>query len=246
MKTKTKQLLKYFKWYEYLIYFIAIASNIVVFVLTSSTEYLNLIASLLGITALVFLAKGNIIGQFLTIIFSTMYAYISFDCQYYGEVATYLFMTAPIALASIVSWAKHPFQGKKDEVEINEIPKKEYLLIFSLSILVTFIFYFVLNWLGTDNVYISTISVFSSFIASYLTFRRSRFYAVAYATNDLILIALWIYKTIGNINYISVVICFIAFFVFDLYGFICWSKRMVEQKKIKDGCLIDDNHHIVE
>lgn len=233
MKTKTKQLLKYFKWYEYLIYFIAIASNIVVFVLTSSTEYLNLIASLLGITALVFLAKGNIIGQFLTIIFSTMYAYISFDCQYYGEVATYLFMTAPIAFASIVSWAKHPFQGKKDEVEINEIPKKEYLLIFSLSILVTFIFYFVLNWLGTDNICVSTLSVFTSFTASYLMFRRSRFYAIAYALNDVVLITLWVVKTIRNINYITVVICFIMFFVYDMLGFINWTKRMIAQRKIK-------------
>ena len=178
-----KQLLKYFKWYEYLIYFIALTSNIVVFILTSSTDYLNLIASLIGVTALAFLAKGNVVGQFLTVIFSTIYAYISYNCAYYGELITYLFMTAPIAVISIISWLKHPFEGNKSDVEINEIKNKEYILLGGLSLVVTVVFYFILDALGTDNIYVSTLSVFTSFTASYLMFRRSRFYAIAYALN---------------------------------------------------------------
>ena len=228
-----KQLLKYFKWYEYLIYFIALISNIVVFLLTSSTDYLNLIASLIGVTALAFLAKGNVVGQFLTVIFSTIYAYISYNCAYYGELITYLFMTAPIAVISIISWLKHPFEGNKSDVEINEIKNKEYILLGGLSLVVTVVFYFILDALGTDNIYVSTLSVFTSFTASYLMFRRSRFYAIAYALNDVVLITLWVVKTIQNINYITVVICFIMFFVYDMLGFINWTKRMIAQRKIK-------------
>ena len=228
-----KQLLKYFKWYEYLIYFIALTSNIVVFLLTSSTDYLNLIASLIGVTALAFLAKGNVVGQFLTVIFSTIYAYISYNCAYYGELITYLFMTAPIAVISIISWLKHPFEGNKSDVEINEIKNKEYILLGGLSLVVTVVFYFILDALGTDNIYVSTLSVFTSFTASYLMFRRSRFYAIAYALNDVVLITLWVVKTIQNINYITVVICFIMFFVYDMLGFINWTKRMIAQRKIK-------------
>jgi len=228
-----KQLLKYFKWYEYLIYFIALISNIVVFLLTSSTDYLNLIASLIGVTALAFLAKGNVVGQFLTVIFSTIYAYISYNCAYYGELITYLFMTAPIAVISIISWLKHPFEGNKSDVEINEIKNKENILLGGLSLVVTVVFYFILDALGTDNIYVSTLSVFTSFTASYLMFRRSRFYAIAYALNDVVLITLWVVKTIQNINYITVVICFIMFFVYDMLGFINWTKRMIAQRKIK-------------
>lgn len=228
-----KQLLKYFKWYEYLIYFIALTSNIVVFILTSSTDYLNLIASLIGVTALAFLAKGNVVGQFLTVIFSTIYAYISYNCAYYGELITYLFMTAPIAVISIISWLKHPFEGNKSDVEINEIKNKEYILLGGLSLVVTVVFYFILDALGTDNIYVSTLSVFTSFTASYLMFRRSRFYAIAYALNDVVLITLWVVKTVQNINYITVVICFIMFFVYDMLGFINWTKRMIAQRKIK-------------
>lgn len=232
-----KQLLKYFKWYEYLIYFIALTSNIVVFLLTSSTDYLNLIASLIGVTALAFLAKGNVVGQFLTVIFSTIYAYISYNCAYYGELITYLFMTTPIAVISIISWLKHPFEGNKSDVEINEIKSKEYILLGGLSLVVTVVFYFILDALGTDNIYVSTLSVFTSFTASYLMFRRSRFYAIAYALNDVVLITLWVVKTVQNINYITVVICFIMFFVYDMLGFINWTKRMIAQRKIKSNSI---------
>lgn len=232
-----KQLLKYFKWHEYLIYFIALTSNIVVFLLTSSTDYLNLIASLIGVTALAFLAKGNVVGQFLTVIFSTIYAYISYNCAYYGELITYLFMTTPIAVISIISWLKHPFEGNKSDVEINEIKNKEYILLGGLSLVVTVVFYFILDALGTDNIYVSTLSVFTSFTASYLMFRRSRFYAIAYALNDVVLITLWVVKTVQNINYITVVICFIMFFVYDMLGFINWTKRMIAQRKIKSNSI---------
>ena len=201
--------------------------------MTSSTDYLNLIASLIGVTALAFLAKGNVVGQFLTVIFSTIYAYISYNCAYYGELITYLFMTAPIAVISIISWLKHPFEGNKSDVEINEIKNKEYILLGGLSLVVTVVFYFILDALGTDNIYVSTLSVFTSFTASYLMFRRSRFYAIAYALNDVVLITLWVVKTVQNINYITVVICFIMFFVYDMLGFINWTKRMIAQRKIK-------------
>ena len=83
---------------------------------------------------------------------------------------------------------------------------------------------------------LSTVSVATSFLAAYMTFRRSAFYAVRYAANDIVLIALWIFATIKDISYISVVICFVVFFVNDLYGFVNWlkiSKRQSAEIKLK-------------
>ena len=60
-------------------------------------DVISLAASLVGVTALIFLAKGNWVGQVLTVIFALLYAIISYQNQYYGEMITYLFMTAPTA-----------------------------------------------------------------------------------------------------------------------------------------------------
>ena len=78
----------------------------------------------------------------------------------------------------------------------------------------------------------STFSVTTSFIASYLTYRRSPFYALAYAANDVVLIVLWALATVDDIKYISVTVCFIAFLANDLYGFINWRKMERKQRKV--------------
>lgn len=52
-------------------------------------------ASLIGAKLLLLNAKGNPIGQALGVIFSIIYAIISFSFAYYGEMITYLGLTGP-------------------------------------------------------------------------------------------------------------------------------------------------------
>lgn len=87
-----------------------------------STDYLTLIASLIGVTSLIFLAKGHAIGQILIIIFSVFYGIISMKVKYYGEMITYLGMTTPMAIVALISWIRHPFKDT-NEVEINRMTK---------------------------------------------------------------------------------------------------------------------------
>ena len=98
------------------------------------------------------------------------------------------------------------------------------------TVAVTVIFYFVLRHFKTANILPSTVSVTTSFIAVYLTFRRSPFYALAYAANDVVLIVLWILASVHDIRYVSVVTCFAAFLANDLYGFLNWQKIKKRQK----------------
>lgn len=98
-----------------------------------------------------------------------------------------------------------------------------------ITFAVTAVFYFVLKAFNTANLLPSTISVTTSFLAVYLTFRRSPYYAVGYAANDVVLIVLWVMASFENIKYVSVVICFVAFFANDIYGFINWRKMGIKQ-----------------
>ncbi len=195
------------------------------FVIFDRTNYFTLVASILGATSLIFNAKGNPIGQVLMVIFSIFYGVVSFGFKYYGEMITYLGMTAPMAIISLISWLTHPFKGKKIEVEINKLGKKEVAFSFVLTGVITLVFYFILKMLNTTNLLISALSVATSFIAAYLTFRRSPYFALAYAANDVVLIVMWIMATATDISYLSVIICFVIFLINDLYGFISWLKR---------------------
>ena len=192
-------------------------------------NYLTLIASLIGVTSLIFNAKGNPAGQVLMIIFSLLYGIISFSFAYYGEMITYLGMTMPMAIVALVAWLKNPYEGNRAEVKVGSIGKREQLLMWCLTIAVTIAFYFILAIFGTNNLVPSTVSVTTSFLAAYLTFRRSPYFALAYAANDVILIVLWTLASISDVRYISVAVCFVAFMFNDLYGFLSWRNMKKRQ-----------------
>ena len=225
-----KKLFSYFSKGEIALWASSVILILVSFALFDRINYLTLFASLIGVTSLIFNAKGNPFGQVLMIVFSILYGIISYTFRYYGEMITYLGMTMPMAVVALIAWLKHPFQGKKSEVAVNRISKKEQIFMWGLTILVTVAFYFILAHFKTANLIPSTISVTTSFIAVYLTFRRTPYFALAYAANDLVLILLWTLASIENIRYISVVVCFTAFVVNDLYCYFSWRKMEKRQR----------------
>ncbi len=202
---------------------------LIAFLLFDRQNYLSLTASLIGVTSLIFNAKGNPLGQLLMVLFSLLYGVISYTFCYYGEMITYLGMTMPMALFALIAWLRHPYKGNKAQVEVNRLKGAEYLWMSLLTAAVTLLFYYILKAFSTAWLPLSTLSVTTSFIAVYLTFRRSPYFALAYAANDLVLIGLWVLATLQNRSYLSVVICFVAFLFNDLYGFISWRKMQKQQ-----------------
>jgi nicotinamide mononucleotide transporter PnuC len=225
------KLIKYFTKTEWAIWLSSIGLIVVSFIFSPNKDYLSFISSLVGVTALIYSAKGNPFGQVLMILFCIMYGIISYSFAYYGEVITYVLMTGPMAVYALISWLRNPYEGNKAEVKVNRIGKKEVLTMIGLSIVVTIVFFFVLKRFGTANLIVSTLSVTTSFIAVYLTARRSPFYALAYAANDIVLIILWLLASIGNPEYVTTVACFIVFLINDIYGFISW-RRMEKRQSI--------------
>lgn len=200
------------------------------FLLSRSFYPLTLIASLVGVTALIFLAKGDVLGQIMTIAFSLLYAVISLRFHYYGEMITYLGMSAPAAGAAVVSWIKNPYEEARHEVKISRLSAVRAVYMVLLAAITTVLFYFILRYFETENLVISTASVTTSFLASYLMLFRSSFYALAYAANDIVLIILWILATIENISYLPMIVCFSMFLCNDLYAFYNWNRMHRQQE----------------
>ena len=223
----------YFTKTEIALWCISALTVTVSFFIGGGRDYLNLAASLVGITSLILCAKGNPAGQVLMIVFSIMYGIVSLSFRYYGEMMTYLGMTAPMAVFSLVSWLKNPYEGNRSEVRLDSLSKRSAAVMAVLTIVVTALFYFILKELGTANIIPSTISVAPSFIAAYLTFKRSRLLSFAYAMNDIVLIILWTAASFADISYITVDICFVVFFANDMYGFINLTRIARRQKTDK-------------
>ena len=225
-----KKLLNYFTLPERILWTVSVLAITVSFILARGTGYLSLAASLIGVTALIFNAKANPAGQALMVVFSVLYGIISYSFRYYGEMITYLGMSMPMALFSFITWLRHPFGGKKSEIEIITLKRTEHAFMWVLTAAVTAVFYFILKAMGTANLIPSTVSVTTSFAAVYFSARRSPYYAIAYAANDIVLLVLWIMASFTDRSYISVVVCFAAFLANDIYGYLNWRKIAARQQ----------------
>lgn len=214
--------------FERTLWLVSVCAIVLSFLLSGGKDILTILASLIGVTALIFVAKGYVLGQVLTVVFALFYGVISFFFRYYGEMLTYLGMTAPMAIVAAVNWLRHPYAGTR-EVTVSRLKGSHMALQAVATCFVTVVFYFLLGALGNTNLLFSTISVTTSFVASALTFLRSPFYALGYAANDGMLIVLWVLATRENAAYLPMVVCFVMFLANDLYGFFNW-RRMARRQ----------------
>ena len=227
MRNPFKNLTKF----EWCLWIFSLTAIIVSFFAVGNDDYATLATSLLGVTSLIFAAKGDVFGVMLMMAFSIIYAVVSFFIGYYGEMIIYIAMQFPSNVVSLISWLKHPSDKGNSEVKIGKLQKKHVLILIPAAIAVTVSFYFILRALNTNNLIPSTVSVCTSFIALYLMILRVPFYAVAFILNDIVLIVLWSLALSTSLNYVSLVVCFSIFLINDTYTFICWTKRQKTQAK---------------
>ncbi len=215
---------------DYAIWTISVVINFIAFAVTGFKDALTFVSAVVGVTCLIFNAKGHVISQILGVIFAIFYSVVSYFLHYYSEFITYAFMSGPLALLSIVSWLKNPY-GKSGQVSIAKLTKFKIIVMFALTAAVTTAFYFILRALDTPNLAVSTVSIATSFLACFLMLVRSPWFAVAYAANDIVLIVLWVLATIKDAAYLPMVTCFAIFLFNDIYTFISWCAMKRKQSE---------------
>lgn len=217
--------------FEIIFLIISLSAITICFLFNEDKNVLSLVTSLLGVIVVLTGAKGLIVSPFINIFYNILYIIISISQRYYGEVLIYVFLMMPLHITTLISWLKNKSNKDSNVVSVNKLNRKEYMVLGLVTVLVTFMFYYILKLLDTNELMISTISLTASLVASYLMLRRSSNYAIAFVINDVILITLWGIACVNDIALLPMVVTFMVFFVNDIYGFISWKKREKEQYK---------------
>ena len=228
-----KKLILYFTKFEIALWLFSIISIIACFMIFDSSSYFTMISSIIGVTSIILCSKGNYYGEILMVIFSILYCIISYFFRYFSEIITYAFMTLPMSVLTYYSWSKNQFKEGKNEVKlVGSISKKDTVLLIILTVIVTFSLHILLKIFNTRNLIVSTISLPTSFVAVFLSYKRNYYFAFWYALNDVVLIVLWFLASLVEVRYVSVMLCFIIFLVNDTYCFINLRKIHKNQEMI--------------
>ena len=98
--------IKNFTKKEWILWIASLLIVIVSNLFSTDFDLLTLMAALIGVTSLIFAAKGNVWAQILMIMFSILYGIISYRFRYWGEMITYLGMALPMAIWSTLTWIR--------------------------------------------------------------------------------------------------------------------------------------------
>lgn len=228
-KIKLRNPFKALTKFEWALWVFSLVAVAVSFFAAKNTDYSTLAVSLIGVTSLIFAAKGDAFGLMLMLCFSAVYSVVSYFFGYYGEMLIYLCMQMPVCTVSLVSWLKNPGKKGGGEVKVGKLTRTYAVVLCVSAVAVTTAFYFILRAFNTENLIVSTISVGTSFVALFLMVLRVPAYAAAFTLNDIVLIVLWSFACSRSLNYIPMVVCFSIFLINDIYGFISWTKRRKRQ-----------------
>lgn len=221
---KLRNPFKGFTKFEWCLWIGSMTAIIVAHFAVGSRDWASLAVSLLGVTSLIFAARGDPFAPVLFIVFAIIYAVKAYFVSYYGEMLIYLCMQLPVSVLSLVTWLKNVNKGEH-RVKVGRLSWRKTVIMLALDVAVTVPFYFVLKYFNTANLIPSTISVATSFAALFLMTLRIPQYALAFILNDIVMIVLWSMALAQDIGYISLVVCFSIFLINDTYTFISWIKR---------------------
>jgi nicotinamide mononucleotide transporter PnuC len=192
--------------------------------LITHSTFIVLSASILGFLASFLSAKGKVMSQFLSIMAMILFLIISLPQKYYGEAIIIIFITLPIRIGTISSWLKHKDE-KRQIVEANNIRKNEWKLIAIGTAFLFITLYFLLKYLHTSQLLVSTFSAITSIISSYLLMRRNKYSFFFAVINDVFRLILWFIPTMrGDWSLLTLVINRLIYLSVDLYGYLNWIK----------------------
>lgn len=187
------------------------------------------ISSLAGIISVVLCAKGKISYIYVGIIQCTLYGYIAYGYQLYGESMLNLLIFLPFNIFTIYVWKKN----KKDkslavsgeDVVTRKLTPKQWMILIPSIIVASLLYALVLSSIGARQVTIDAFAVVLSIFAQILlTFRYVENWLIWILVNTLTVV-LWILTLIqtGGNDW-GVLVMWIAFWFNSVYAYFNWIK----------------------
>lgn len=190
------------------------------------SELLTIATSLVGTFCALLQAKGKVLSQFVGILEIVLYSILSYQNHYYGEIIIDVLVTFPMFIYGVISWMTHKNE-ETNTVEPNQISKKECLGLSLASAIGFVVLYYVLKYFNTSQLIISSVSMITSLIATYLITRRSKYSFLFYIGNDIILILLWGLPVLqGDLSLLPILIDPFILLLNDSYGLKNWNENI--------------------
>ena len=214
-----------FKKNAELVFCIAIYLFLVSSAILTNDSLIALISAFCGITYTILAGKGLPICYLIGVCGSALYSFLAFHSSLWGNLVLYAGYYIPMQIIGFFQWNKNLKTNKKEIIKVN-LAKKEKIILFSLTSIITFLTIAVLYYLGDQSPVIDGITTIFSILGMYLTVKRSiEQWVIWIFVNGLSLI-MWLKIVMNGVKAYSTVIMWFVYFVLAIYFYFNWRREV--------------------
>ncbi|MFA9487339.1 MULTISPECIES: nicotinamide riboside transporter PnuC [unclassified Mannheimia] len=204
-------------------------------------SWIATIAAITGILCVVFVGKGKISNYFFGLISVSLYAYISYTFQLYGEMMLNLLVYVPVQFIGFYFWRKNMTSQNTvnnagvEEVIAKALTAKQWGIVIISAIVGTFLYVELLKYLDSALPVLDGATVVISIVAQILMVLRYREQWALWIIVNIMTISLWaaMYFQNGETS-LPLLVMYVMYLCNSIYGYYNWIKlHRNHQKEIR-------------
>ena len=181
-----------------------------------------------GITYTLLAGKGNPLCYFIGLTGSAFYVYLAFVNNLWGNCLLYALYFVPMQIIGFFKWNKHLKTDKYEIVKIS-LSKKENIIFFSLTLLISIFIIVIFANSGDSNPVIDGLTTVFSVLGMYLTVRRAIEQWFVWAGVNLLSLIMWVMIAVKGAKVYSTVLMWFVYLLLAAYFYILWKKELTKK-----------------
>ena len=193
--------------------------------LSGEIDFIGSLAGITGVLCVVLVAKGNIANYFFGVVNVSLYAYISFKSELYGDALLNALYYLPMQFIGWFMWIKKRQSSDPTTVKTKRMNLNERLVLALVSLVATAICGYALDYFGDPYPYKDAATTVLSIIAMFLMVRTYMEQWVLWVCVNVISIVIWIYATVkGEQHAALMVIMWCVYLANSINGWVNWYR----------------------
>lgn len=202
-----------------------VTMNVVYSVVKGEFDVLGSVAGISGVICVVLVARGNILNYIFGIINVSLYAWISFKAELYGDAALNAFYYFPMQFIGWYIWITKRESEESVTVVAKRLNLKQRVVLAILSVALVVAGAYILNLFNDPQPLKDSATTVLSVIAMFLMVKTYMEQWVLWVIVNIISVAMWVFAfAAGEDHSMLMVIMWLFYLSNSINGWISWLK----------------------
>ncbi|MBQ8791178.1 MAG: nicotinamide mononucleotide transporter [Ruminiclostridium sp.] len=190
---------------------------------------IGIICAVAGVTNVVCTGKGKLMSYLFGLINVILYAIISYNAKYYGEVMLNVLYYLPMQFYGFFTWKKN-MNTETHEVKKLKMTAKGRIILTVIIAVMTVVYGIILHLLGGNMPFVDAFSTVASVVALYIAIKMYIEQWMIWLVVDIVTVIMWAFAFASGTDSIATLVMWALYIANAVVMHVKWSKEIKKRK----------------